>query len=82
MPDEDIDSLISIFEQDNKHYTYGFQLQFSASFDVFTLLYHNHQNYIIGQDYLTYTLNDYFGELSVQVNINRLFKKKEKSKPQ
>jgi len=76
IPENALLNLANLLKEDATYYTYGYQFKVSLCFDAFTILYHNHQNFIINQDELNLGLFNYFGEVSIQVNIGKLFTKK------
>lgn len=75
LPDDDLVDLIDLLSENINYFTYGYQVKVSYCFDWFTILYHNHVNFIDKQKFMNQDLHDYFGEFSLQVNISRLFKK-------
>jgi len=76
LPDDDLVDLVNSLREDATYYTSGYQLKFSYTLNAITLLYRNYQNFILQQDILNYGLTKYHGEVSVQVNISKFFKKK------
>lgn len=70
--------LVYQFRKDANYTTWGYHFKFWLEADQFKLIYHYHQDFLINKVPLNFNLDvidSYYGQISLQVNINQLFKK-------
>lgn len=76
IPERDMLSLVNALSEDASYFTYGFQVKAWLCFDAFSVVYRFDEQFIKRLYFLNHDLVNYYGEVSLQININKLFQKK------